>query len=80
VSTSAILENARDLLSARAVGVGAGDGAQELHRLASSGAPEAQIIKDATYRYLAAGITNAVNFYDPTSSSSAGSSPRPGLT
>jgi N-acetylglucosamine repressor len=65
VSTAAIFGKAQNLLGARVMDAGPEAALKELHRQAQAGVREAQLIKDETYQYLAAGVTNAVNFYDP---------------
>ena len=42
-----------------------GDVLQTVESLAQQENSQAIAVKDVTYRYLAAGVTNAVNFYDP---------------
>ena len=60
VSTAAITKEAVSL------GIdGADDLLSYLEKLALAGDPQAAGLKDRVYRYLAAGVVNAVNFYDP---------------
>ena len=65
VSASAITARAQHLIGARALDSGLEAALKELHQQTVQGVRKAQDVKEVTYRYLAAGITNAVNFYDP---------------
>ena len=59
VSTGAIRNRAHSL------SVNGGDVLQTIESLARKKNRQAIEVKDVTYRYLAAGVINAVNFYDP---------------
>ena len=52
------------LAAARRAGVDA-PSAAALHALAAAGDPAARLVKERALAYLAAGVVNAVNFYDP---------------